>query len=93
MSVPLITMFHQSQLPATPCAATRPVTTSGVSAAKVVAIIAAPASHHGTARPGDEVLVERLAALLREPDPDADREDEVGDDDGPVEGERVMRGC
>ena len=46
-----MTMFHQSQLPATPCLATRPVTTSGVSAAKVVAIIAEPASHHETARP------------------------------------------
>jgi hypothetical protein len=44
-------MFHQSQFPATPCAATRPVTTRGVSAANVVAIIAAPASHQGTARP------------------------------------------
>ncbi len=46
-----MTKFHQIQFPATPCAATRPVTTSGVSAAKVVAIIAAPASHHGTLRP------------------------------------------
>src|SRR5689334_25052151 len=44
-------MFHHSQLPATPFFATRPVTTSGVSAAKVVATIAAPASHHGTLRP------------------------------------------
>src|SRR5688572_19387196 len=49
--MPLITMFHHSQLPATPFAATSPVTTSGVSAAKVVATIAAPASHHGTWRP------------------------------------------
>src|SRR5438067_727803 len=44
-------MFHHNQLPATPCADTRPVTTSGVSAANVVATIDAPASHHGTARP------------------------------------------
>ncbi len=51
VSMPLITMFHHSQLPATPCAATRPVTTSGVSAANVVATIAEPASHHGTWRP------------------------------------------
>ena len=51
MSMPLITQFHQSQLPATPCVATSPVTTSGVSAANVVATIAAPASHHGTWRP------------------------------------------
>ena len=51
MSIPLITKFHQIQLPATPFVATRPVTTSGVSAANVVATIAAPASHHGTWRP------------------------------------------
>src|SRR4029079_16015875 len=51
VSIPLITMFHLSQFPATPCAATRPVTTSGVSAASVVATIDAPASHHDTARP------------------------------------------
>ena len=51
VSIPLITKFHQSQLPATPFVATRPVTTSGVSAANVVATIAAPASHHGTCRP------------------------------------------
>src|SRR5689334_23944550 len=49
--MPLISMFHHSQFPATPCAETSPVTTSGVSAAKVVATIEAPASHHGTARP------------------------------------------
>ena len=49
--MPLITMFHHSQLPATPLVATSPVTTSGVSAANVVATIAAPASHHGTWRP------------------------------------------
>src|ERR1051325_7403642 len=51
VSIPLIAKHHHSQLPATPFAATMPVTTSGVSAAKVVATIDAPASHHGTARP------------------------------------------
>src|SRR5262244_634607 len=51
VSMPLINMFHHSQFPATPCSNTRPVTTRGVSAAKVVATIDAPASHHGTARP------------------------------------------
>ena len=49
--MPLITAFHHSQFPATPREATRPATTSGVSAANVVATIAAPASHHGTWRP------------------------------------------
>src|SRR5690242_21932595 len=49
--MPLISMFHHSQFPATPCDETSPVTTSGVSAANVVATIDAPASHHGTARP------------------------------------------
>src|SRR5438552_2053098 len=49
--MPLISMFHHSQLPATPCADTSPVTTNGVSAANVVATIDAPASHHGTWRP------------------------------------------
>jgi len=49
--MPLATMFHQSQLPAMPYFATRPVTTSGVSAAKVVATMEVPASHQGTLRP------------------------------------------
>jgi hypothetical protein len=51
VSMPLITKFHHSQLPATPLVATRPVTTRGVSAAKVVATIAVPASHQGAWRP------------------------------------------
>ena len=49
--MPLAAMFHHSQLPAMPYRATMPVTTSGVSAAKVVATIDVPASHHGTLRP------------------------------------------
>ena len=49
--MPLITKFHHSQLPATPFVATNPVTSSGVSAANVVATIDAPASHQGAARP------------------------------------------
>ncbi len=83
--MPLISMFHHSQLPATPCADTRPVTTSGVSAAKVVATIEAPASHHGTARPEMKYSLEALAALLREREPDAGRQQEVRGDDGPVD--------
>ncbi len=51
VSIPLATMFHHSQLPAMPLRATSPVTTSGVSAANVVATIEVPASHHGTLRP------------------------------------------
>src|SRR5262245_66583159 len=51
VSIPLIARHHHNQLPATPCVATMPVTTSGVSAANVVATIDAPASHHGTWRP------------------------------------------
>ena len=43
--------FRQSQFPATPLAATRPVTASGVSAANVVATIDVSASHHGRSRP------------------------------------------
>jgi len=47
--VPTKLYVGQSMLmTATPFAATRPVTTNGVSAANVVATIAAPASHHGT---------------------------------------------
>ena len=49
--MPLITRFHHSQLPAMPFLATRPVTSSGVSAAKVVATIDVPASHQGALRP------------------------------------------
>src|SRR5689334_6223453 len=51
VSIPLIRKHHHSQFPATPCENTRPVTTSGVSAANVVATMDAPASHHGTWRP------------------------------------------
>ncbi len=46
-----MSMLHQSQLPAMPKLATRPVTASGVSAAKVVATIEVPASHQETFRP------------------------------------------
>ena len=49
--MPLATMFHQSQLPAMPLRATSPVTTRGVSAAKVVATIDVPASHQGMLLP------------------------------------------
>ena len=49
--MPLATKFHQSQFPAMPLRATKPVTTSGVSAAKVVATMEVPASHQGTLRP------------------------------------------
>jgi hypothetical protein len=49
--MPLITRLHQSQLPAMPLRATRPVTARGVSAAKVVATIEVPASHQGALRP------------------------------------------
>src|SRR5580693_5566900 len=51
VSIPLATIFHQSQLPAMPLRATSPVTTRGVSAANVVATMEAPASHQGTLRP------------------------------------------
>src|SRR5256886_16125484 len=51
VSMPLMRKHHHSQFPATPCDDTSPVTTSGVSAANVVATIDAPASHHGTCRP------------------------------------------
>ena len=49
--MPPIPHCHQSQFCQMPPFATSPETTSGVSAAKVVAIIAEPASHHETARP------------------------------------------
>src|SRR6185503_17990894 len=65
VSIPLITKFHQSQLPAIPFLATKPVTASGVSAANVVATIEVPANHHGTLRPDRKnslVLPEALRA-------------------------------
>ncbi len=46
-----MTMFHQSQFPATPYLATSSVTASGVSTANVVATIDVPASHQGSDRP------------------------------------------
>ena len=49
--MPLASRFHHSQFPATPLRATSPVTTSGVSAANVVATMEVPASHQGTFRP------------------------------------------
>ena len=49
--MPPIANAHHSQLPASPCLAIKPVTASGVSAAKVVATIEVPASHQGSARP------------------------------------------
>ena len=51
VSTPENAPFHQSQLPATPYLATRPATTSGVSAANVVATMEVPASHQGSERP------------------------------------------
>ena len=42
---------HQSQFFQMPWSRTHPVTTSGVSAAKVVATIDVPATHHGSVRP------------------------------------------
>jgi hypothetical protein len=49
--MPLGSIDHHSQLPATPLRATISVTASGVSAANVVATIEVPASHHGRFRP------------------------------------------
>jgi hypothetical protein len=51
VSIPPSAPFHQIQFPAMPLRATRPATASGVSAAKVVATIEVPASHHGRLRP------------------------------------------
>ena len=41
---------HQNQFPAMPCSATSPATTSGVSAANVVAAMDVPSHHHGSVR-------------------------------------------
>ena len=49
--IPLSRKHHHSQLPAMPLRTVMPVTASGVSAAKVVATMAVPASHQGTFRP------------------------------------------
>ena len=67
VSIPLATKFHQSQLPAIPRVATNPVTTSGVSAANVVATIDVPASHHGTLRP-ESINETKIAERLYTPD-------------------------
>ena len=45
MIIPESRKAHHSQFPAIPWVYTRPVTTKGVSAAKVVATIEVPASH------------------------------------------------
>src|SRR6059058_2665050 len=49
--MPVSTIAHHCQLPATPYCRTCCVTQFGVSLLKVVATIDKPASHHGTARP------------------------------------------
>src|SRR5688500_15849497 len=59
-----MTMFHHSQLPATPLAATMPVTASGVSAANVVATMDVPASHQGSDRPETKNSLTFLPARL-----------------------------
>ena len=68
-------MFHHSQLPAMPRVATRPVTTSGVSAANVVATIDVPASHQGTFLPERKTRSRSYPpSLVVEPYPDIQRE-------------------
>src|SRR2546426_7854927 len=63
--MPLSRKLHHSQLAAIPCRATWPVTQSGVSAAKVVATIEVPASHHVTWRPETKKsLVDRKSTRL-----------------------------
>ena len=91
--MPLITKFHQSQLPATPCAATRPVTTSGVSAANVVAIIAAPASHHGTARPATKYCSSDSPPRFVKATPTPIERTKYAATMPQSSGVRVMRGC
>ena len=61
----LSNMFHHSQLPAMPYRATMPVTASGVSAAKVVATMLVPASHHETLRPPAKNSSTDFVARLR----------------------------
>src|SRR6266702_910480 len=64
--MPLATKVHHSQFPATPFFATMPVTASGVSAAKVVATMEVPASHHGTFLPERKYSrVSRAAAEVK----------------------------
>ena len=60
------TSAHQNQLPAMQSVATSPAIASGVSAAKVVATIEVPASHHGRVRPAakkDSVFSDARRAL------------------------------
>ena len=85
VSMPLISMFHHSQLPATPCADTSPVTTSGVSAANVVATIDAPASHHGTARPEMKYSLRLSPPFFVNANPMPADRSEVRGDNGPVD--------
>jgi len=63
--MPLNRKLHHSQLPAMPRVATRPVTASGVSAAKVVATMEVPASHQLTARPDTKKSSVLALAFLR----------------------------
>src|SRR5213083_2739370 len=77
-------MHHQSQFPAIPYLTVSPVTTSGVSAANVVATIEVPASHHDRAA-RQEVLVGGGAGPPRVEERDGDGEDEVERDDHPVD--------
>ncbi len=51
VSIPPTAKHHQSQFFQIPWSRTHPVTTSGVSAAKVVATIEVPVIHQGSDRP------------------------------------------
>ena len=89
---PLAAMFHHSQLPAMPFAATKPVTASGVSTANVVATIDVPVSHHGAFPPETKEVAHVLRAAGKvDADPEIDceeRRDHEDVDTGQVHGER-----
>ncbi len=83
--MPPATKFHQTQLPAIPLLATRPVTTNGVSAAKVVATMDVPASHQGHVAAGQEELIDVLTRSGLVVEADGDIEEEVEAYDSPID--------
>ena len=71
---------------------TKPVTANGVSAAKVVATIDVPASHHGMISTGQKELPDAGPGAPVVIEADDERASEGGDQDGPVkDGQRHQR--
>ena len=92
VSMPLITMFHHSQLPATPLRGDEPRHDERRVGGECRGDHRRPGQPPRHLAPGEEVFLEALAASFREDEADDGRQREVADDDGPVDRGDVHRG-